>query len=922
VAKTYSSNQWNASERSALTVFQDVAEKLIRAPLNGHSQKNGDFDLYYFVHTARRGLTPKSVLFCAGGPGEIVRTCDLQRTYADFLHLYDYNVVYFHLRGTGFSQVPAENGKDKFLRSTFAVADMEAIRKDFLGKNNQWEAIIGWSFGTILAQLYASRYSQFVKKLILISPLSRHMFKQTSKTAYDDYYRATLEIYRKSLDRIFSSTNMDLATEFGGLTAGEKNTILDKLFNFDEGILRKTEQVFGSIQSVIDAYREIKPQEFERSGLQKYSRGFYQSLRDLRIVGANSLDDDGNTINQQHLIGKTLRDELLPSRAPKPADPKPNPFDQGSQRAYYSFGIQDGLNWLFLRERFDRKNTVKGSLNALSGTSDSTGRKSIDKALDWNKRVKIDRTLKIKPWDPADHRHDVPTLILSGELDPVTAKGQADRYIKSTLTARKTRRVRSRVLFPTIGHKIAFGSIFAEDDQPPPQLSGAIQVNLPRVPPGAVVETTGTAIGLEFNPKFRIDLDKPEKLTDSIEILGCGIIQEKGDIIKSDQGDTLNIVALIKNKGNREIQIRDHKWRLQTPLLWGVVDFVKPTAIARTSICAIYGRLVHGGRDEKFAYHIEPMFPDKINRSLKFLGFNLTMSDDGTSNVELWFQNDSEELIPAEAGSPWVIRNAESPPFVFRIAFPEFKKKEIKSLSYIVDGLNFDATEALTINPPKELDGKLSACFPTKIANPERLSFVVWNRDKEEPQRVAKGWTVSSPVFSASIEIEPVTIEPNKTKTVVAEVRGINWVNCLNITKPRELNSKLQLLSYNIRDRNSVSILLKNKGDVSIDSPLLSWQYVDPTFDANANPLDRALNCLIFSFLVLRPSQFGNPNDNVMLQQIKKIFKNLSLELKIFPDLTKKVEKLTPNKRTSKIKLDKSFRDEVERRKFMKGDPR
>ena len=69
------------------------------------------------------------------------------------------------------SQISAGNDNDKYLRSNFAVDDMEAIRQDFLDKRFgngiteiQWEAIVGWSFGTVLAQLYAETLFAISKK--------------------------------------------------------------------------------------------------------------------------------------------------------------------------------------------------------------------------------------------------------------------------------------------------------------------------------------------------------------------------------------------------------------------------------------------------------------------------------------------------------------------------------------------------------------------------------------------------------------------------------------------------------------------------------------------------------------------------------------------------------------------------------------
>jgi pimeloyl-ACP methyl ester carboxylesterase len=874
--RNYSSIEWDTGERSGLNRIKDSVEKLITLPLNGSDQGDGNFDLYYFVHTAKGDLTSKSVLFCAGGPGQIVRTLDRADTYVDFLSKNGYNVVCFHLRGTGFSQIPARNDNDKFLRSEFAIADMEAIRQDFLDKgfgsrDMQWEAIVGWSFGTVLAQLYAERKSKLVKKLILISPLSRHMFKN-SKCAYDDYYRTMLVIYRQTLDRIFSSNKEQLYNEFGDLTATDKEKILDQLFKVDDdGILQKTEQAFGSIQSLIDAYSDIDEGEFERFRLRKFSRRFYQSLRDLRVCGANAIDDSG-IIEKQRLIGKTLRDELLPKRVPIVNEPVRNEYNQGSQRAYYCFGIQDGLNWIFLREHYDRGKSVQDSLNAIAGESGSQkNSQSFDRSL---KKVKIDQTSQVTPWDPADHPHSIPTLILNGELDPITAGGQAERYFESGLTGPRT-----LIVFPSIGHAISLGAIFTTYDDQPPILSGGIRLALPSISPGEVVETKGSATGVELNRNLRIDLDKPEELKNRIKIHGCGILKDV-NVEKTDEGDDHHVVALIENLSDGEIKLQNYNWLLRTPLIWGIVDFVEPKAIAAKATCALFGRLVHGQRNQNNRYQIRPLLPEKLEPGLKLVGFNLKEG----SSVELWLQNESERFIDAPIVSQWTIQNVDVR-LPFRVDVPKLERHEVKSLSVGVDGLNLDASEVLAINPPEGLANKLTACFDNQAENSDRLSFIVWNKDKEtKAHRIDKPWNIRCPVFEATVVLDPLEIEPNTLKRVAGDVKGITWVKCLEVEPPYGWNSKLRLLSFNILEQNSISMLFKNTGDRALDSPLRDWKYVVPSVNPNETDLDRALNCLIFSFLVLDPSQFRIREDNEALKRIEDRFKKLSLDLKILPD--------------------------------------
>ena len=77
------------------------------------------------------------------------------------------------------------------------MEDIERIRRDFLGENGVWDAIIARSYGTVLAQQYAHFHRDKLNKLILVAPLSRHMFNH-SADAFDDLPM----MFRKSINRV------------------------------------------------------------------------------------------------------------------------------------------------------------------------------------------------------------------------------------------------------------------------------------------------------------------------------------------------------------------------------------------------------------------------------------------------------------------------------------------------------------------------------------------------------------------------------------------------------------------------------------------------------------------------------------------------------------------------------------------------
>src|SRR6266542_2337514 len=84
----FPSKVWNVDERAEFASDQNYIEKFIRVPLNPEKKSDGYFDLYYFIRRPDREglqLEVKTVLFCAGGPGEIVEPGGAAELFAAFL---------------------------------------------------------------------------------------------------------------------------------------------------------------------------------------------------------------------------------------------------------------------------------------------------------------------------------------------------------------------------------------------------------------------------------------------------------------------------------------------------------------------------------------------------------------------------------------------------------------------------------------------------------------------------------------------------------------------------------------------------------------------------------------------------------------------------------------------------------------------
>lgn len=444
-------SEWMPKERGAYLSAERVVEQWLN-PDNKNGKNNEKFSLYYFS----KDLTASSddgacrtILFMAGGPGEIAVPGQ-----ANFGDLNGYRVVYFHLRGSGFSQVPMHNSFDQYLRTRYAVEDIEAIRNDLGIK--KWRGVIGHSYGAVLAQQYAAKYPKKVSKLVLSAPFSRH-------NSTPDNPNTEIE----SLKRIYK---FEFFKFLESVLEKEKKTN-QYLFDEVKKITKRAEEHYGSVQSIIEAYDDFK-ETLESNNL-FYRPEFFKAFRRLRHTGWLPIDEDlfkGSSINvdtAQRYLGLVIARELLAKKEFDGELSKSLSKDKkgdsakaavllneaykyfGSpsntaQRAYYVFSIYDGLNKKLKRSR------KKGEEGITSDDVKSIGGKLHVKNPFLGK---VGRTREsLKSWDAKDYPiqdQDLPTLILAGEADPVTVGGHAEYIFNEAL-----RGPRMLLQFPGVGHSM------------------------------------------------------------------------------------------------------------------------------------------------------------------------------------------------------------------------------------------------------------------------------------------------------------------------------------------------------------------------------------------------------------------------------------------------------------------------------------
>ncbi|HEY7162701.1 MAG TPA: alpha/beta fold hydrolase, partial [Acidobacteriota bacterium] len=449
-------------------------ERLIRVPLDPRHRRRGEFDLYYFIEKPLGNFEGmKTVLFCAGGPGKVVEPgmTDENNNLVTFLRDSNtaYQVVHFHVRGAGLSQLAPDNRYDHFLQSKFAVADIERIRLHVL-KDQPWDGVIGYSHGTILAHRYAHKYAKHVRKLILIGPISMHGFKSPKpKEAYKRYSESVAQIREEVLAKITKRY-----PEFHDPDLLFKNYCDPK---YIEGkakpslikIFQLIEQNYGSEQFIADHYISLlKTRSFRKLGLADQRQRFFQQLREFRNLGWQAIESRGGTDQQEDMVKETLlglsdrkeRDQLIRKIGQPEPDTVVNAEPNDASRVFYAMSTFDGANRRYWHEWFNGgSRDVRKSLIRSGGSAG---------ANPYVNTVGTPASVKPRIWDPADYAHDVTTLIMCGSAEPVSADGQGQYYAQKALRGK-----RSFIEFKGVGHLFQLPQV----DIKAPYLIASIRVN-------------------------------------------------------------------------------------------------------------------------------------------------------------------------------------------------------------------------------------------------------------------------------------------------------------------------------------------------------------------------------------------------------------------------------------------------------------
>ena len=778
-------------------------------------------------------------------------------TTADFLTQNGFNVVFFHQRGAGFSQIPASNQYDKFLRTSYAVEDIEAIRRDFLGENGKWDAIIGWSYGTVVAQQYTHFYPDNVERLIMIGPMSRHKFKNSSD-AFDEILKEIRRTDRYTLDKIFQ------LPEFADLSIDQKNSILDKVFGGVEskGIFDRAEEAFGSIGFVIDSYCELKNKnELANYMLDNYSKEFFISLRNLRMFGWRSRDEFST--DDQLRIGHRIKQEILYSHLviDDCAVQRLRDSPGSSKRAFYGVGTYDGINMPFLREWV--KNGKQHVIDALKKSGGEANElRNINQYIE---KIGITDAETIEPWDPAQYKHNRPTLILKGSADSVTAGDAAEYFFREALTGVDG----TLIEFPGIGHALISEWI----DFPENILSGTVRIDQLSMAGGETRQVLGRYRGRDLDENFRVELTTDDLQSD-LKLAGFGIVGK-------NQTGLLNVVALIENTGNQILTV-PRKWKLDSKLFQATVS-LDPETISPGTKKEVSGRIESAWG--KSAIHIKK--PPDLEPNLDSMCAHVRsvvqpFPFPKEHFFEIWIRNNSTDptasAVDGEARSWTVSTGGVSSTFSVDpdpLGSQEVLNKQLLVEWPVLTGLSLREESTIRLDPGSGLLG----CIQEEGEN--SLSIAIYSPETEVPPgpQTLTIETLTAQarddnhnfVFTRTYHVNLPAIKAFQAAVIRPTNPKYDWKNTPVLNRLSNVDPALELRAWYVVDQGQVAMLLRRNGQNPLAGAGAEWIYIDPN-EGNlvaCGDSNISRNCLIYSFLVMSSEAFKKPSDNKVLAIIK-----------------------------------------------------
>lgn len=389
----------------------------VEIPLNhDDAAKSETFKLFYFMNEDLDSRQP-TVLFVDGGPGNVLGNSQRLAAVQDQV-----NIVYFHIRGAGCSQIPAENTHDRFLRTRFVVDDIEVLRKK-LGLE-KFAALVGESYGTKVAHLYAQKYPASVGVLIQ-EAISTGW---EDRNEYDEQVRAW-----ENFEKVVSSRS-----EFQGIAAEDLVLARNDFQWLLENVLAKIGGIYSTLINSLYYDRGLKTLWDSIRVDERYLTALYL-LHYSGWAPTNEFLSEMQISSAAVILGRDFSPKL-------PAD-----LLENSQRYIQSYHqsafpipevaedtdstpAPEGNVQSRNAERVLRViNMYEGHVSTITQLQDG---KTMAEILE-NSKVGLADDYEVKSYDPQDYAHSVSTLIIHGSADAILPMEGPQEYVQNALTGER-----------------------------------------------------------------------------------------------------------------------------------------------------------------------------------------------------------------------------------------------------------------------------------------------------------------------------------------------------------------------------------------------------------------------------------------------------------------------------------------------------
>ena len=358
--------------------------KWLELPLDPTQPDGKKFSQFFYTYEKFDANKP-SILLVLGGPGQVAFPAfDL---IGNLRHLA--NIVLFHFRGSGCSSFPKSASFDAYIRTNFAINDIEAIRKSLGIK--AWNIVYGQSYGTMLTHVYASLFPSSISQIVL-----EGVFTNWTRFSHFDY----VSILGNTISKLIDSDSTGVLTN-KGIGTEERKEITQSIYKFLRDIQPET------IWSLVSYQASDRENLFSNLSSSFANIDSLLTLFEAMYSGWSPIDESRRLL--QSTIVASLVDSYL------------------GQQSWSS-----NLEQMLDLSKSRRKQFYTPSKMSLTDFTAMYVKSLVAKRV---LQVVYDEDLK--HYNPQKYRHSVPTLIVQGDADVATPSEGAFQFFLHVLHGSK-----------------------------------------------------------------------------------------------------------------------------------------------------------------------------------------------------------------------------------------------------------------------------------------------------------------------------------------------------------------------------------------------------------------------------------------------------------------------------------------------------